>query len=73
MVLGFDAIPDALVKVRDGELATVERLPAERVGNAMTAMVAYLRDKKPIEGKKLDPVLITKENLNQAERYSELK
>jgi len=74
MVLGFDAIPDALVKVRDGELAaTVEQLPAEQVGNAMTAMVAYLRDKKPIEGKKLDPVLITKENLNQAERYSELK
>jgi hypothetical protein len=51
----------------------VEQLPAEQVGNAMTAMVAYLRDKKPIEGKKLDPVLITKENLNQAERYSELK
>ena len=51
MVLGFDAIPDSLVKVRDGELAaTVEQLPAEQVGNAMTAMVAYLRDKKPIEG-----------------------
>ena len=74
MVLGFDALPEALAKVRDGELAaTVEQLPAEQVRNAMTAMVDYLRDKKPIEGKKLDPILITKENLDQAERYNEVK
>lgn len=74
MVLGFDAIPEALAKVRDGEMAaTVEQLPAEQVGNAMTAMVAYLRDKKQIEGNKLDPILITKDNLNQAERYNEVK
>jgi inositol transport system substrate-binding protein len=74
MVLGFDSIPDALVKVRDGEMAaTIEQLPAEQVGNAMTAMVAYLRDKKQIEGNKLDPILITKDNLNQAERYNEVK
>ena len=53
--------------------ATVEQLPAEQVGNAMTAMVAYLRDKKQIEGNKLDPILITKDNLNQAERYNEVK
>jgi inositol transport system substrate-binding protein len=74
MVLGFDAIPEALAKVRDGEMAaTVEQLPAEQVGNAMTAMVAYLRDKKQIEGNKLDPILIIKDNLNQAERYNEVK
>ena len=74
MVLGVDAIPEALAKVRDGEMAaTVEQLPAEQVGNAMTAMVAYLRDKKQIEGNKLDPILITKDNLNQAERYNEVK
>jgi inositol transport system substrate-binding protein len=74
MVLGFDALPDALIKVRDGEMdATVEQLPAEQVGNAMTAMVAYLRDKKQIEGNKLDPILITKNNLDQAERYNEVK
>ena len=74
MVLGFDAIPEALAKVRDGDLAaTVEQLPGEQVGNAMHAMVDYLRNKTPLEGKKLDPILITKDNLNEAERYGEVK
>jgi inositol transport system substrate-binding protein len=74
MVLGFDAIPEALAKVRDGDLAaTVEQLPGEQVGNAMRAMVDYLRNKTPLEGKKLDPILITKDNLNEAERYGEVK
>jgi inositol transport system substrate-binding protein len=74
MVLGFDALPEGLAKVRDGELAaTVEQLPADQVETSMTALVDFIRDKKPLESKKLTPVLITKDNLNQAERYNEVK
>jgi inositol transport system substrate-binding protein len=72
MVVGFDALPDALAKVRDGELAaTVEQLPAEQVETSMKAVVDYIRDKTPLESKKLKPILITKDNLTQAERYNE--
>ena len=74
LVVGFDALPDALVKVRDGDLAaTVEQLPAEQVETSMKAVVDYLRDKTPLESKKLKPILITKANLNQAERFNELR
>ena len=74
MVVGFDALPDALVKVRDGDLAaTVEQLPAEQVATSMQAVVNYIRDKTPLESKKLKPILITKDNLNQAERINEVK
>jgi inositol transport system substrate-binding protein len=73
MVVGFDALPDALAKIRDGDLAaTVEQLPAEQVETSMKAF-DYIRDKTPLESKKLRPVLITKDNLNQAERFNELK
>jgi hypothetical protein len=43
------------------------------VETSMTALVNFIRDKKPLESKKLTPVLITKDNLKQAERYNEVK
>jgi inositol transport system substrate-binding protein len=74
MVVGFDALPEGLAKVRDGDLAaTVEQLPAEQVETSMKALVDFIRDKTPLASQKLKPVLITKDNLSQAERYSEVK
>jgi inositol transport system substrate-binding protein len=74
MVVGFDALPDALAKIRDGDLAaTVEQLPAEQVETSMKAVVDYVRDKTPLESKTLKPILITKDNLNQAERINEVR
>jgi inositol transport system substrate-binding protein len=74
LVLGYDAIPEGLAKVRDGEMAaTVEQLPGQQVKNAMDAVAMYLKDKKPLESLRLDPILITKDNLQQAERFGELK
>lgn len=74
LVVGFDALPDALAKIRDGDLAaTVEQLPAEQVETSMKAIVDYIRDKTPLESKKLKPILITKDNLNQAERFNEVR
>lgn len=74
MVVGFDALPEGLAAVRDGDMAaTVEQLPAEQVETSMNALVDFIRNKKPLESKKLTPVLITKDNLSQAERYNEVK
>jgi inositol transport system substrate-binding protein len=69
MVLGFDAVPEALKKIREGELtATVDQLPGEQVANAIGGLVSHLKEKKPLEGSQLDPILIDKDN-----RYSEVK
>lgn len=73
-VLGFDAIPEALGRIRAGEMAaTVEQNPGEQVRTALRAAVDHLKTKAPIASKSLTPILITRDNLNQASRISEVK
>lgn len=73
-VLGFDAIPEALVRIRAGDMAaTVEQNPGEQIRTALRAVVAHLKEKAPIASKSLIPVLITRDNLNQASRIAEAK
>ncbi len=75
-ILGFDALPEALGKVRDGELtATVEQFPAKQSSTAVDIMAEYLKSgKKPDQQiTLLTPVAITKDNLNLAERLNEVK
>jgi len=73
-VLGFDAIPEALKRIQAGDMAaTVEQNPGEQIRAALRQVVGALRDKKPIASQSLTPVLITKDNLNQASRISEVK
>lgn len=73
VTLGFDALPEALVQVRDGTLtATVEQFPGGQSRGAVDALVKYLRDGvKPEPLVLLTPVVITKDNLDQAERLGE--
>lgn len=74
MVIGYDALPETLKSIRDGDMtATLDQLPGQQVRHAIDALVANLRDHKPLEGVKLDPVLIDKTNLEQAGRFKELK
>jgi DNA-binding LacI/PurR family transcriptional regulator len=75
VVIGFDALPEALGAVRDGSLtATVEQFPGGQSRGAVQALVGFLRDgKKPEALTLLTPVAITKENLDKAERIGELK
>jgi inositol transport system substrate-binding protein len=73
LVVGCDGTPEALARIRDGDLAATVEYPLKQVTMAMDALVGYLRDKKPIEGNLLPAVLIDKTNLTSAERYSELK
>ncbi len=75
-LIGFDALPEALGQIKAGNMtATIEQLPGGQVSGAMEALVAFLRDnKKPAEQVTLlTPIAITSDNLNQAERLSEVK
>jgi ABC-type sugar transport system substrate-binding protein len=75
-VIGFDALPEALASVRDGGLAgTVEQFPGGQSRKAMQIMVEHLKSGQPPAENLvlLTPVMITKENLDQAERLGEVK
>jgi len=75
-VIGFDALPEALAAVRDGALAgTVEQFPGGQSRKAMQIMVDLLKDQKKPESDLvlLTPIMITKDNLDKAERLGELK
>ena len=76
VIIGFDALPEALAKVRDGELAaTIEQFPAKQSAGAIQIMADYLKTgKKPAQQINLiTPQAITKDNLNLAERLNEVK
>ncbi|HEV7612361.1 MAG TPA: substrate-binding domain-containing protein [Steroidobacteraceae bacterium] len=73
-VIGFDATPEALKLVRDGEMAaTVEQSPASQARTALQQLVARIRNQTPMAGASIAPVLITQSNINQAERIGEVR
>lgn len=74
-ILGFDALPEALASIRDGGLAaTVEQFPGGQSSTALETMVDYIRDdKKPESLILLQPIAITKDNLDKAERLGEIQ
>jgi ribose transport system substrate-binding protein/inositol transport system substrate-binding protein len=74
-LIGFDALPEALGQIKAGNMtATIEQLPGGQVRGALQALVASLREgKKPDQVTLLTPIAITSDNLNQAERLSEVK
>jgi ABC-type sugar transport system substrate-binding protein len=74
-IIGFDALPEALASVRDGGLAaTVEQFPGGQSRGAMDVLVKFLRDKQqPEKLILLEPITITKDNIDKAERLGELQ
>jgi inositol transport system substrate-binding protein len=75
-LIGFDALPEALQQIRDGNMtATVEQMPAGQTNGAFDALVSFLRDGKQPAAKVtlLTPIAITKDNLDKAERLNEVK
>ncbi|MER3438186.1 MAG: LacI family transcriptional regulator [Chloroflexota bacterium] len=73
-IIGFDALPEALVAIRDGKMAaTIEQFPGGQARGALDIIVAYLREGKQPEqhDNYLTPALITAENLGEAERAAE--
>ncbi len=74
-IIGFDALPEALAAVRDGVLAgTVEQFPGGQSRQAMQIMVEYLKNGTTPESDLvlLTPIVITADNINEAERLGEL-
>ncbi|MHA1565429.1 MAG: substrate-binding domain-containing protein [Alphaproteobacteria bacterium] len=74
-ILGFDALPEALGAIQSGDLAgTVEQSPGGQSRGAMQQLVAFLRDgTKPDAVTLLTPFIVTKDNVDQAERLGELQ
>lgn len=69
-IIGFDALPEALQNIQSGkQAATIEQLPGEQASKALDILVGYLRNKTvPAQHDHyLPPILITKDNLGEAE------
>jgi inositol transport system substrate-binding protein len=76
VLIGFDALPEALARIKDGSLAaTVEQFPGLQSSKALDKLVAFLRDGKKPEPQVelLTPITITKDNFDKAERLSEIQ
>jgi ABC-type sugar transport system substrate-binding protein len=74
-ILGFDALPEALLAVRDGAMyGTVEQFPGGQSRTALNTIVNFI-----VSGTApasdvvlLSPKLVTTENFDEAERLSEI-
>ena len=76
VIIGFDALPETLGKIRDGEItATIEQFPGKQSAMGVDMVAEFIKSgKKPDQQiTLLTPAVITKENLNEAERLSEVK
>jgi inositol transport system substrate-binding protein len=74
-VLGFDALPEALLAVQNSELTgTVEQFPGGQSRTALNLIVDFLRaGTAPAQHDNyLIPVLMTLDNLSEAERIGEI-
>lgn len=73
-VIGFDALPEALLAIEAGTMAaTIEQFPGQQATTAIDIALAKLRDgTDPAEHDTyLTPIILTAENLGQAERAEE--
>lgn len=74
VVIGYDALPEVLVAIQEGTIAgTVEQFPGGQARRALQILVAFLReDKQPDETNiLLAPEMLTKANIDKAERLAE--
>lgn len=74
-IIGFDALPEALAAVRDGQLAgTVEQFPGGQSRLAMQIMVDHVQNgTEPKDAVTLlEPIVINADNIDKAERLGEL-
>jgi ribose transport system substrate-binding protein len=70
VTVGYDANPDALDYIRAGRLnATVEQFPGRQAKTALRLLVEHIRGESEPDDKEIyiQPVIITGENLDQAE------
>jgi inositol transport system substrate-binding protein len=73
LVVGLDALPEALPLIRDGLLAASVEDPLAQATTAVDAFVDSLRNKTPLTGKVLGARTIDRSNVTSAERWNEVK
>jgi ABC-type sugar transport system substrate-binding protein len=76
VVLGFDALPEALLSIQEGDLeGTVEQFPGGQSRTAMQVAVLHARGcaEPPQPVILIEPIMITSNNFDQAERIGELE
>lgn len=72
-VTGFDAVPEALARVKDGWLfVTADQRPGYAVSSALEQIVGNIREQKEVTGADYPPKVISKDNLQEAERFAEV-
>jgi len=73
VIIGFDATPEGLSRVRSGELlATVDQANGVQTKNAIDMLLAKIRDGKEIADVNTSPFIVDKSNLDKAERIGEV-
>jgi inositol transport system substrate-binding protein len=73
-VIGYDALPEALRAIREGEMAaTVEQSPGKQVQTALDQLVDNIRNKQPLQNVSIEPFVVDNTNLDKAERFEEAK
>ena len=74
MVIGLDALPEALAKIRSGDqTATIKQSPGKQIRTAMGIIVDHIRKKTPLHDQVIKPFLVDKTDLDKAERIGEAK
>ncbi len=71
ITVGFDALPEALKLIEEGTLdATIEQFPGRQASTAFEVLVKFLREGVTPEKSVMliEPRVITKDNLNEAEK-----
>lgn len=72
-VTGFDAVPEALARIKDGWLfVTADQRPGYAVSTALEQVVNNIREKTAVLGADYPPKVISKQNLQEAERFTEV-
>jgi ABC-type sugar transport system substrate-binding protein len=76
VIVGYDALPEALIAVRDGDLwGTVDQFPGEQSRVGLRTLVDFIREgEAPTEHDIfIQPKMITQDNLDEAERANEIQ
>jgi ABC-type sugar transport system substrate-binding protein len=74
-VIGYDALPEALMAIQNGEMTgTVEQFPGGQSREALNILITFVREgSEPAQVEiLLDPLMITNDNFDKAERLAEL-
>jgi ABC-type sugar transport system substrate-binding protein len=65
-VIGYDALPEALRAIREGEMAaTVEQSPGKQVQTALDQLVDHIPNKKPLQNVSIAPFVVDNTQFGQ--------